>query len=162
MIAPHVEEDYDDIVQIFRVKAWRALESFDATRSRLPVHRYVFGCITNQSKDLVKKKKRAELYIEDVNAPRGDESRADQFVARYLSADHIEIFGGVDEGSPLIPSTLTDIERQVICLLYSDYAQTEVARSLGLTRSRMERTMESIRTKMADWAPPEPSLAVAA
>jgi RNA polymerase sigma factor (sigma-70 family) len=157
MYAPHVQEEFDDIRQRLRIKAWRALQVFDPSRSRMPVDRYVFMCVKNECKDIVKKKRRTDVYIED----QGVEDAQDAFEARYLSANHDQEFGAIDEGAPLVPSTLTGIERQVIVMLYRDYTQAEVARLMGLRRSEMERTMRSIRTKMADWAP-SPALALAA
>lgn len=160
MYAPQVEEEFDDICQLLRMKAWRALELFDPARSKMPVERYVFMCIKNRCKDLVTKHRRGEVYIEDQRWADGD---LDPFEARYLSADHDQTFGIVDAGLPLVPSTLTGIERQVVVLLYRDRTQAEIARTMGLRRSEMERTMRSIRAKMADWKPGvTPALAVAA
>jgi RNA polymerase sigma factor (sigma-70 family) len=153
MYVPFVEEEYEDIVQILRVKVWRALETFDPARSKMPVERYVFMCVKNQCKDLVKKRKRGEKYIEDIAPTTGELPLRDSFDERYLSATHEEIYGLVDEGDPLVPSTLTPTEKQVVCLLYRSYRQTEAARLLGLTRSEMERCIAAIRMKMADWHP---------
>lgn len=148
--APKVEVEFDDFCQLLRVKAWRALELFDPARSKMPVERYVFMCVKNKVKDLLDLRRRGEVYIED---QRHELTALDRFEERYLSVDHEHTYGVVDEGKPLIPSTLTVIERQVITLLYRDHTQAEAARKLGLRRSEMERTMRSIRLKMADWRP---------
>ena len=58
--------------------------------------------------------------------------------------------------------TLTLVERRVIVDLYSDHSQRETAFLLGMGRSEMERTMRSIRTKMADWRPRVPQRALEA
>lgn len=157
MYAPQVEEEFDDICQLLRMKVWRALELYDPSRSRMPVERYVFMCVKNRCKDLVTKHRRGDVYIEDQR--RGDQQGVfeggtlDSFESQYLAAEHEQVFGDVDEGAPLIPSTLTSRERQVIVLLYRDHSQAEVVRIMGLRRSEMERIMRTIRAKMADWAP---------
>jgi len=171
----YVEEEYEDIVQILRVKVWRALETFDSTKWKKeapgngpsPVERYVFMCIKNQCKDLVKRKQRGEVYIEDQGALGHDGHLAgrhltDAFELRYLAADHDQVFGDIEDGVPLIPSTLTDREREIVCLLWSDYRQTEIAAQLGLRRSEVERGVRSIRLKMADWRPSQAQVLAAA
>jgi RNA polymerase sigma factor (sigma-70 family) len=167
--APMVETEYEDICQRLRIKAWRALQVFDPARSRMTVERYVFMCVKNECKDIVKKVRRGDVYIEDQGARGGtveDTKPLDVFEARYLCIEHEQVFGLVDEGLPLIPSTLSGAERHIVVLLYRDHSQAEVARALGLRRNQMEKTMRSIREKMADWQPtsaeaPEP-VAVAA
>lgn len=151
MYAPKLELEFDDICQILRVKIWRALELFDADRSRMKVERYVFMCVKNKTKDLLELRRRGEVYIEDQRTR--DANMLDAFEARYLATDHEQTFGSVDEGTPLVPSTLGPVERRVVVLLYRDFTQTEIARTLDLRRSEMERTMRTIREKMADWKP---------
>jgi DNA-directed RNA polymerase specialized sigma24 family protein len=116
----------------------------------MTIERYVFMCVKNECKDIVKKVRRGDVYIED---QRGEVDSLDRFEARYLRADHEQVFGDVDEGMPLIPSTLSAVERRVVVMLYRDYSQAEIARALGLRRNQMERVVRSIREKMADWKP---------
>lgn len=139
MCAPRVQEDYEDIVSIFRVKVWRALLTYNPERSTMTIERYVFSCVKNQEKDLLKRKRRQEVFCDvmpDVDA-----------------VDHDEVFEDVERELPLIPSTLSLLERQVIVRLYMDVSQREIAEALRLTKADMERTMRSIRDKMADWRP---------
>lgn len=165
MYAGFLEEDFEDVAQILRIKAWRALMAFDSRRSSLPVERYVFSCVKNQCKDLVKKRRRNELYIEDYAGTNdvGGGDVTSRFEARYLSSDEGQHFAHVD-GPPLIPSTLTSFEREVVALLYLDYSQKEAAEMLGVRRNEMERAVRSVRDKMADWrpSPSDDRLAVAA
>lgn len=147
---PRVELDYEDIAQRLRIKAWKAIGTYSPGRSQMTVERYVFMCVKNECKDIVKMVRRGDVFIEDQRF--ADES-LDHFESRYLSAEHEQVFGEVDEGTPLVPSTLTSIERRVIVMLYRDFTQAEAARALGLRRNQMERTMRSIREKMADWRP---------
>ena len=65
MYAPHVQEEYEDIVSVLRIKVWRALCAFDPARSSMPVQRYVFSCVKNQAKDLVKKRRRTQAQHRD-------------------------------------------------------------------------------------------------
>lgn len=173
-IAEIVEDDLDDIRQFYRVKAWRALESFDGSLSRSPTLscrrpcadgdrcprcKYVFMCLKNGEKDLLKKKRHNLAFIEDqaptLSASDGDGQRqSNWFEARFLSTDHEGVYGGIDEGKPLLPNTLTGLEVEVIVLLYRGYRQSEIAREMVLGKGEIERTMVAIRTKMMDWRPP--------
>lgn len=152
MCAPKVEVEYDDIVSIFRIKVWRALLAYDPARSAMPVQRYVFSCVKNAEKDVLKRKRRYEVYIEDVSVFRTD--GPDDFEGRYLAVTGEEVYADVERELPIIPSTLSALERSVIVHLYMERTQRETASLLGLTRSEMERTIRSIRTKMGDWRPP--------
>lgn len=156
MYAAYVEEDLEDIQQVLRIKVWRALEAFDPTRSSMTRQRYVFSCVKNQCKDLVKKKRRNELFIEDVSGVKvgtDDFTVRDAFEARYLCSDASEHFDHIESGPPLIPSTLSKLEREVVALLYLDFSQKEAATLLGVRRNEMERAVRSLRDKMADWRP---------
>lgn len=152
MCAPHVEVEYEDIVSIFRIKVWRALDAFDATRSTMTVQRYVFSCLKNQEKDLIKRKRRRELYIEDLRRGTHSDVEPDAFEEEYLAiAD--DGYDEVERELPVIPSTLTRLECMVIVHLYAGLSQRETAVDLGLSRSEMERIVRSIRERMADWKP---------
>lgn len=158
MCAPHVEVEYEDIVSIFRIKVWRALGSFDATRSTMTVQRYVFSCLKNQEKDLLKRRRRRELYIEDIRRGTHSDVEADAFEEEYLVVTGEQVYDEVERELPVIPSTLTALERMVIVHLYAGLSQRETAVDLGLSRSEMERTVRSIRERMADWKPNGPPL----
>lgn len=148
-----IEEEYEDLLSILRIKCWRALESYDSTRSKMPVERYVFSCLYNQVKDLLKRQRRNHLYIEDVAPSTAAKARRDAFDARYLCVDEDEVFAEVVEGTPLIPSTLSPAERRVIVYLYLEYTQADIALALNLTKREVAKTVKSIRQKMADWRP---------
>lgn len=154
--APYVDEDFEDIVAIFRVKVWRALQAFDPARSSMPVERYVFSCVKNRAKDLLRRRKRSEVYIDDARASRVNREEAAVFNAEpdFLGAvSHDDVFGAVENERPSLPATLTQRERAVLALLYLEFSQRESAERLGLTRGEMERAVRSIRSKMSDWRP---------
>ncbi len=147
-----VEGDLDDIRQAYRMKAWYAINKWDPTRSRMTLDAFVFGCLKNAEKDLLKRKRHGEVFLEDQSARtrRACEPRV----------GHDDVFGEVDEGHPLVPNTLTDLELQVVVLLYRGYFQTEIAPRLGLAKTEMEASMRSIRGKMDDWRPTVAAAAV--
>jgi RNA polymerase sigma factor (sigma-70 family) len=142
MYAFYIEEDYEDIVSILRIKVWRALQSYDPARSTMPVKRYVFSCMKNQVKDLMKRRRRREVFFDDVTG---------NVYEPAVTAD--SVYADVEAELPVIPCTLTQLEREVILRLYTECSQRETAVLLGLSRAEMERTMKGIRTKMADWRP---------
>lgn len=159
----HCEEDYDDICQLFRVKTWQALLSFDPskvknqaardTAGRTPQDRYVYACIKNRGKDLVKAVKRNWAYMEDL----GEHAAPDQFEQRYLLAAEEEVHQ-VLQDMPLIPSTLSPNEHQIVTLLYLDFDNGEIASFLNWPRQKVQIVVRRIREKMADWEPTSPTV----
>lgn len=143
MIAPAVQEDYEDIVAILRIKVWRALVAFDPSRARLPVERYVFMCVTNQKKDLLKRKRRHEVPLDEEYDVRVDGDVV------YSDVE--------DDVTPVIPCTLSAFERELVARLYLGYTERQAGQLLGLTRSQMERALDGVRVKMADWRPTVPA-----
>lgn len=157
--------DFDDICQVLRVKVWKALEKFDAslypTQDQVKARdSFIFGCVRNQVKDLVKRNKEQALYIEDV-APANTSSSGgpfaqgprDKFDERYLQASPDSVFREVEEGDPLIPSTLSENERLVLICMYLGYKQPEIALRIGLDRRKVASAVRNIRKKMEDWRP---------
>lgn len=175
-----VEEDFDDLCQIFRIKAWKALLAFDPARSRTGRDRWVFSCIKNQAKDLLppKRARRDWLFIEDIapisnstenygNGTLGGAREHDSFYARYLGVTAEEVFGSIEEDVALVPSTLTPTERNVVALLYIGCDYGEIASRTDLERKKVATVVRRIREKMEDWRPnsspsEEPVLPVAA
>lgn len=142
-VAGDVDDDYDDIVQAYRIKVWYALERFDPTK--WPRHgaeeaerRFVFMCLKRAEKDVLKKRRRPEVFPEQM--PEG-------------ACGHGEVYGAIDGGEVRLPDTLTKLELRVIVLLYRDYSQAEARRRLGLEKREMERMMVRIRDKLAAWRP---------
>jgi RNA polymerase sigma factor (sigma-70 family) len=159
----HCEEDFDDICQLFRMKVWQALESFEETRARdrrtdkhgrTALDRYVFTCIVNQGKDLVKKMKRNWAYLEEMSLERVAPEEQAHPVQREM---------------PMLPSTLTADERQIVTLLYLDFDNGEISALMNVQRQTIVRRVRQIRVKLADWEPlattsrglrsPQPALA---
>lgn len=148
---PLVQEDYDDICQILRIKVWRALLSFDPAKSRTGRDRYVFSCVKNQCKDLVKRKRRQETSLELVTS--GNEGEREVFEAQYLVVTREQAYAVVEDAAPFLPSTLNAAERDVVGLLYLDFNQTEIARDRGMSPKQIATVVQSIRRKMEDWRP---------
>ena len=154
MYAPRIQDDYEDIVSVLRIKVWRALLAYDPERSSQRVEKFVFSCVTNQVKDLLKRKRRPETFIEDLrHTTRDGDDLTDSFEHEHMAVDHDEVYADVERELPVIPSTLTAVERQVIVRLYRGDSHRAIALELGITRANMVDTMRSIRLKMADWRP---------
>lgn len=161
-VVDEVEMEFEDIVQTYRIKAWQALVSYDASRVIAPARRhqprptcrcarckYVFMCLKNMEKDLLKRRRHFDVLIEGFAPGRERES----FEQDYLSADHDEVYASVEDEGFTLPSTLDVLERSVIGRLYQDYSQAEARRDLGLSRAEMDRIMRQIRAKLEDWKP---------
>lgn len=167
--------DFDDLCQIFRVKIWKALLAWDPRNPKVLERMrkegkteeelrdlYVFMCVRNQGKDLVKRRKpeRDPLFIEDfahqsersVNGNGRESNMRDVFDARYLALAEEEVFGHMD-GDVLLPGDLTPDERRVLVCMYLDYTQPETALRLGLPSKKVSAAVRSIKTKMKELAP---------
>lgn len=172
MLKGHVEEEQEDVQQILRIKAFRALLSYNPGRMRgvdipcasvpacrCPRCRFVFMCVRDQAKDLAKRRRRGELHIEELvrtSDSSGLESR-DWFDDRYLSTTHEQVYGTVEDDGAMLPNTLSSEEREIVLMLYREHRQTEIARTLGLGKREMEKAMRSVREKLADWRPVAPA-----
>jgi RNA polymerase sigma factor (sigma-70 family) len=158
--------EFEDICQILRVKVWRSLEKFEPgryplDRRQLAMDSFIFGCVRNQVKDLLKRNKTQDLYIDDLAPSDGgrvgsggpDGATRDRFEFRYLQADRDQVFQGAEESDPLIPNTLNDNERLVLVCLYRGYNGPETAERLGIGRRQVAAILRTLREKMGDWKP---------
>jgi RNA polymerase sigma factor (sigma-70 family) len=164
----HLDDEFDDICAVLRVTVWKALVSFSGSKSSMTRDRYVFSCVVNRCKDLLRKKRHSEHQssLEDILEENGPIVGAASFTNVYLEARLLstvdEGLRAIEEGSFELPSTLTAGEREVLGLLYLDYRHSEIAEMLGLTRQVVEKAARSIREKMADWRPSAPAKAAEA
>lgn len=139
----------EDLRQVLRFRVWIAIRAYDPEIQRASLESFVFTCVRNQIKDLVKARTRrdqlaTEFYLEDALLDGGD------FEARHLATDIGEFFAE----EVRLPSTLNTEELEVIGLLYVGYRkQAEIADVLGVRRSEVGRLLASVKVKMADWRP---------
>lgn len=158
-----VEPDLEDLQQLLRIKVWKALEKYDPALCRTSRNSWVFGAIRNETKDWLRYKRPRSEHESSIEAmtelshgpyeANSGSWRRDHFEGQYLAAGHDETYFDIEDEAPLIPSTLTDLELQVLCLLYRNYRQTEIAGYLVVEKREIEKAMRGIRTKMADWSP---------
>jgi RNA polymerase sigma factor (sigma-70 family) len=160
---PILDDDLDDIKQVLALKVAQAIVAFNPRRTRLPLRNFVFSCVTNRVKDLLKEQSRrndrrggGQLYVEDIGAT------ATVFEAAYLCVSQEIVYAEVEDDEVRLPSTLTALERKVIELLLLDYNQTEIAAELRVTRAAVRKAHASVQYKMADWRPTRRALVVAA
>jgi RNA polymerase sigma factor (sigma-70 family) len=152
-IAPFVEMPVEDIEQRLRIKVWRALVTFNPRVGRAE-DQYVVSCVFNEKKDILSLRRRGELPLDAMLTPEDRKhNRGDAFEEQYLSVAAEQVYASIEEDDLRLPSTLTHLELQVITLLYAQRYQTEIALELGLSKGEMEKSMRSIRVKLADWRP---------
>ena len=152
--APILDEDLDDIRQILRLKVWQALTRFDGSRSTKGVESYVFSCLRNRVKDLLKeqhrlneRRKGGPLHIEDLTDDLG------RFEGRYLAAEDPDVFDLIEQSVEL-PSCLDETERAlVLVLLEGDFTRAEIALRIGVSRKRVVVIHRAVQEKLADFAP---------
>lgn len=155
-IGHHADQDLEDIRQILREKAWKAITKYDPQRSRQPLSKFVFSCIYNQKIDIVRKRR---LYFASVDALLGDGGR---FERDHLSETEEQAYVEIEVDGLRLPNTLTFQERSVIVYLYSGRSVLETAKALGVRRTEVEELVEAIQVKLADWRPTTERVAVAA
>jgi predicted DNA-binding protein (UPF0251 family) len=174
MCEAFVEDDIDEICAFLREKVWKAIEAFDSSRVRKTskytpdeqLERFVNSCVQNGKKDVLKKKRRGWLFIEDMVVQGADDSNKlhDSFENRYLREDDTFARFEPDPDMPIIPSILNDEEGEVARMLYLEFKVDEIAAELGTTRKGVAQIVESIRVKLAPAPvhPDAPRLALAA
>lgn len=145
------EEGFDDVAQVLRVKVWQAVRAWDHTKSTTNRDKYVFMCVRDRAKDVVKKKKHNLLHIEDCRPD--DSGGSSAFDAQYLCSSHDDNYGMIEDDDDLLAG-LDELERKIVAMLSSDYKQAQVARTLGLAKVDMDRAMRSIRDKLSGLRPP--------
>lgn len=163
--------EFEDICQVLRLKVWKSLGKWDPLNPKALQRMrdqgkteeevrdaFIFGCVLNQIKDLVKRQREQALLIDDVAPARFttrpfQASPRDRFEMRYLQVDPDNVFGEVGGDQPFLPDTLTDDERLVLLHMYIGYSQTETADELNIDRQRVTTIVKRIRRKMADWRP---------
>lgn len=147
--------DFDDLLQLYRLKTWRAVQAFAperwATRRGDAEYRFVLMCLKNLEKDLKNRVRRDVAYLED-EPTLGLHSR-DAFEARLLSSSADEVYASVEEERLDLPPELSRLEAQIVVRLYVGCSQAEVARSLNIEKNAMTRAMRRIRRKLRDWRP---------
>lgn len=158
-----VDDEYEDICAVFRITVWKAIVSYSSSKSSMTQDRYVFSCVVNRGKDMLRKRRRDEVplagwdnhsgYKHHMEPQGGSEGMSPDFERRYFSIDEEQIYGDIREGSLTLPSTLTEVERKIVGLLYLRYQQLEIAEMLGYTRPAVEKMARTIREKLADWRP---------
>jgi RNA polymerase sigma factor (sigma-70 family) len=166
--APLLDDDLEDIQQVLRVKVWQALRVYDPKRSKAGVKSYVFSCVRNQVKDLLKSQHRRNearngrlIHIEEcrsVAGSPGDGERTPKtpsgaFESRYLSVEAEEVFALVEDEPVLLPSTLTDCEARVVQLLVAGFSEREIAKELHVPRDKVTAMHGDVQRKMMDWHP---------
>jgi len=164
----YLDDDIEDIEQVLRVKVWQALRAYDSTRVKgngrprtvdeewERVKRFVFSCVRNRVKDLLKQQYRLNrargsgrpIYTEDVSS-----ASPERFEFDYLVVEEEFVFAVVEEDKVQLPSTLTIFEAKVVQLLLLDLNQTETARVLNVPRGRVRTAHAAVKEKMADWHP---------
>lgn len=145
------EEDFEDLVQILSIKAWKAICAFDQAKCRTSRDKYVFMCVRDGAKDIVKKVKRYDVYVEDVCTP----ATREHFEARYLRSRE-DPYAAINDDEDLL-GELNELERKIVTLLLDDYQQMEVVKLLDLEKVDMDRAMKSIRAKLIDLRPLRPA-----
>jgi len=164
------DEELDDIKQLLRIKVWKARLAYSPARATQAEDRFVFSCLANYVKDLLKQQSRlnerrggAQVYIEDQSTGGSSQQRLDRFeLANGLIVEDDEVYAVVEEEKVELPSTLTLLEQRIVALLLlGDFTQPEIAGLLGVSVQRVKKAQAAIREKMMDWRPSRPSAPLA-
>lgn len=167
--AAQVKWDEGDLEQELRVRVWRAVETYSTSRAKGTLEKYVFMAVTNKIKDYKRDAAREAdrrerygisfSYIEDTHMPAAPSSMEgtgdprEVFDAYHNFVTRDEIYGEIEEGKFVLPSSVTRLEANVLMLLMMEMTRTEVALRLGLSRMAVEALVNSLREKFSDWEP---------
>lgn len=174
MFAAQVRREEEDLAQELRVRVWRAVVTYDATKSSLSLERYVFQAVTNKIKDFkrdaAREARRREengltfLHIEDmildrrpteaVNGNGDHRPRQEMFDGLFYFTTREEVFGRIEDGLFTLPATITQREASVLVLLMLGWPRPEVAVRLEIARPDVDGCVLALREKFADWRPP--------
>lgn len=158
-----IEDDLEDVEQVLRMKVAKALQAWDPAKSkgkskngRSPRDLYVHMCLRDRAKDVAKRRRRLDVYIEDV-APvhgydvdvKGGSAPRDRFDERYLSQTAEEAYSEIEEDRPDLPDTFTARECDVALRMYEGRKQTEIPALLDISKREVETAVRAIRTKLA-------------
>lgn len=160
-----VELPFDDIKSELRIKAWKALKKFDSCRSTVSRDVYVYYAVMNKKKDILrddKGRKRTLVSIEDMGSKAQVTDANEATVVstsgshndlRYFSVGSESVYADIEREVPLIPSTLTEIEKHVLVMIYDEHTVLEIQRAVGLKRQEVKDAIERIQLKFSDWRP---------
>jgi RNA polymerase sigma factor (sigma-70 family) len=152
-----VEEDFDDVCQFLRLKVWKALLAVDPERLKVRAEssqytvaelrdRYVFSCVANGVKDLLKKKQSNFLFIEDLMREGDNEDGVENppaFEMRFLSED--DLFTGF---TILALPQFSLPERQVLLMRYLGFSSKEIVGRTGVSRTTVRRLLNQVRRSL--------------
>lgn len=164
MFAGQVRREEEDLAQELRIRVWRAIETHDPSHTRVPLERYVFYAISNKMRDFkrdaAREKGRREreglsfLHIEDLMQHGGGTGQPqDWFDALYHHVTREDVYGHVESEPYRLDVDLTSIEQTVLVGLFLDYSRDEIAAEHGIERKLVDRTVASLRRKLADKRP---------
>lgn len=158
MWAAQVRREEHDLAQELRIRVWRAITSYDPSKSRLPLERYVFQAVTNKIKDFKRDAQRERdrceryglsfIHLEDWRSETGQLG-----LDGVHFIDHDEVYRAVDEGYFVLPSSVTRREAKVLVLLMMELSRPKVALRLGIGTEGVDQCIASLRVKFADWRP---------
>lgn len=142
--------ELEDFEQILRIKVWWAIEHYSLT-SDLPVRRFVFGCLTNQVKDVLKRKRNQDAHLEDMMGASTTGSEGEigadstRNALRYLSVSEEDTFADLlDE----LPNTLTEEELHVAEKLIAGWQQYRIAEEMQVSLGRVRAHIAALRLKL--------------
>lgn len=149
---PVLDEELDEIRQILRIKVWHAICSYNSSRSKMELEHYVFGCVYNKVKDMLKSQGRREVARGGRELSLGELYQYEADQAR-LSISEEAAFAVIEAEELELPETITRFERSVVILHMAGFNQTEIAKALGATRKGVRHARTSVREKLATWRP---------
>ena len=154
LFAAQVGYEREDMQQEIRIKIVKAKRVFDPTRSRMSERAYVFGCVANLVKDMKKlaARRAACMRVEHIEDHRARESGTlSHFEFLYMRVTEEDAYTLLSQF--VMPSSVTDAERQMIALLVCGFDQQEIGDLLGMPRHRVTASFKGVREKLADWQP---------
>lgn len=151
---PYITRDLsdEDIKQELRIKVWKALVNFDPSYG-FPEERHVFGAVRNRVKDLMIRKHRPEISIDEAFLPGGNTEVATKKHALSWMANksvdgqqtHTWSSYSIDFYSTDILSELPDVEQQIAVGIVSGFTAKEIQSMIDVKPSVYARHVAAIK-----------------
>lgn len=156
----NVDEDMEDLISIGTIGLIKAVNTFDADKT-IKLSSYASKCIENELLMMLrgrKKKSREVSLYEPIGTDKeGNEiSLLDVIESEQTDVlDRMELKQNVGKLGTLLDKTLTDREREIICMRYGllgdrEITQREIGNMLGISRSYVSRIEKRALCKLRE------------
>ena len=144
---------YEDICQELRIKAWKALESFDPSYGS-PESMHVFVAVNNRVKDLMRRKSKPERPFSDLPSDghrwvNADEAIHSSIRAQFTNPEDASISAENPVKTEILRG-LTPVQQSIAICIAAGYTTAEIRKSHGISQSNYFIHVREIKAHVKD------------